>query len=277
MSSLKGISPLFDSYLRVKEKPSRYQTNCNYIQGKLSVSKKDTRMAEPAVSSSQDPDIIPEDYASDDDVCEIEWVNEILCFVDCEILRNLDADILINSSKPAPLNSHANSTSKIDRSTLVQHRNNCNKIFNHCIKLTVFNDCQKDFVSPLASFEIFPDLMKVATALKYIFGSVCKMKNVKTNVLFDRLHESLKNSRHNKVTRKQIQDKKEQEENALAEVVQGAAAVTVPKTRSAPVKIPAKQVAAPSVEATKDAKVKHLFKTHLTHIKHSFNTYLTLI
>ena len=68
MSSLKGISPLFDSYLRVKEKPSRYQTDCNYIQGKLSVSKKDTtRMAEPAVSSSQDPDIIPED-----DVCQIQ-------------------------------------------------------------------------------------------------------------------------------------------------------------------------------------------------------------
>ena len=49
----------------------------------------------------------------------------------------------------------------------------------------------------------------------------------------------------------------------MAEVEQGAAAVTVPKTQSAPVKIPAKQVAAPSADATKDAKVKHLFNTHL--------------
>jgi hypothetical protein len=196
-------------------------------------------------------------------VSEILWVNEILCFVDCQLLRSLDADTIINSSKPAPLTTHANSASKIDRSTLIQQRNQCNKIFNQCIKLTVFNDCQKDFVSPLASFEIFPDLMNVAGALKYIFGSICKMKNVKTNILFDRLHESLKNSRHNKVTRKQMQDKKE-EEAAKAEVEQGAAIVTVPKTTKAPIKIPAKQVAAPSAEATKDAKVKHLFNTHLT-------------
>jgi hypothetical protein len=127
-------------------------------------------MAEPAVSSSQDHDI-HHDNASDVEVSEILWVNEILCFVDCEILRNLDADTIINSSKPAPLNSHASSTSKIERSTLIQQRNNCNKIFNQCIKLTIFNDCQKDYVSPLASFEIFPDLMNVATALKYIFGT----------------------------------------------------------------------------------------------------------
>ena len=261
MSTLKGISPLLDSYLRVQEKPSRYKTNYNYIQGKLSVYKKG--MAEPAVSSSQDHDIHHDDNASDIEVSEILWVKEILCFVDCEILRNIDADTIINSSKPAPLNSHANSTSKIDRSTLIQHRNNCNKIFNHCIKLTVFNDCQKDFVSPLASFEIFPDLMNVATALKHIFGSICKMKNVKTNILFDRLHESLKNSRHNKVTRKQIQEKKEKEEAAADEVVQNtAAAVNEPKNSAAPIKIRAKPVAVPSAVATKNAKVKHLFYTY---------------
>ena len=52
-----------------------------------------------------------------------------------------------------------------------------------------------------------------------------------------------------------MQDKKEKEEAAVDEVVQDAAAVKVPKTSSAPIKIPAKQVAAPSAEATKDAKV----------------------
>ncbi len=142
--------------------------------------------------------------------------------------------------------------------------------FNHCIKLTVFNDCQKDFVSPLASFEIFPDLMNVATALKYIFGRICKMKNFKTNLLFDRLHESLKNFRHNKVTQKQMQDKKEKEEKeeaAAAEVVQDAEPVKVPKTKSVPNKIQAKLVAAPSAaESTNDAKVKVLFNTSITHI-----------
>ena len=66
------------------------------------------------------------------------------------------------------------------------------------------------------------------------------MKNVKTNVLFDRLYESLKNSRQNKVTRKQMQDEKEKEEAAAAKVIQEAEAVMVPETRSAPNKIQAK-------------------------------------
>ncbi len=76
------------------------------------------------------------------------------------------------------------------------------------------------------------------------------MKNVKTTFLFDRLHESLKNFRHNKVTRKQMNAKKEKEEAAAAEAVQEVAAVAVSKMRPAPTKLSAKQNATPSAEAT---------------------------
>jgi hypothetical protein len=58
------------------------------------------------------------------------------------------------------------------------------------------------------------------------------------------------------MTLKLMQDKQEKAEAAAAEVIQETAAVTVPQTRSAPNKIQAKQVAAPSAEATKDANVK---------------------
>jgi hypothetical protein len=64
------------------------------------------------------------------------------------------------------------------------------------------------------------------------------MKNVKVNVIFDRLHDSLKNSRHNKVTRRALLRIKELE--AAAEAAEAAPAEvgepkrTIPKAKTAP-------------------------------------------
>ena len=204
--SQKGISDLYDTYLRIIEQPKKYNSNHKYIQGKLPVvvksSTKSTSntMADVAVPV-EDLTIELEEESDNDGVSEVKWVNEILCFVDCDHLKNLDADVYVNSKSPAKLTTHATSAAKVERSQIKLIRNLVNKVFNNCSNLICFEACQKDFESPLIKFNVFPYLMEIANALKFIFGVVCKMKNVKSNRLYDRLHDTLKNSRHNKATK----------------------------------------------------------------------------
>jgi len=234
--SQKGISDLYDTYLRIIEIPSKYNLNRIYIQGKLpivvnSTTKSANNMTEVAIPVDLS---IDEESGSDkdDDVSEVKWVPELLCFVDCEVLNNLDADIFVNSKMPAALSSHATAAAKLERTNVQVIRNTVNKIFNKSCNMQVFNACQNDFESPLSTFNVFPVLMEFAAALKFIFVSICKMKNVKTNKLFDRLHDTLKNSRHNKVTKK-VKVAKDEDGAETAELVAGPAP-KVAKTRHAP-------------------------------------------
>ena len=126
----------------------------------------------------------------------------ILNFLDTELLFELDADVYINSVAPEELSIHATNAKKTDRVSLKFRRNHVNKLFNSCINLPPFKECHIDIDSALAKFDLYKSLMEIAVAMKDLLVNQCCMVHVKQNKLFDRLHETLKTSRHNAVNRR---------------------------------------------------------------------------
>jgi hypothetical protein len=207
--SQKGISICYDSYLRLLEKPVKFNLKHNYIQGKLTVTKAVQKKG--AAIRMNEAEVI-EDLVSDTeevledsdtaDISTIPFVSDILMFVDIEDFQNWDADITINTQAPEKPNSHATVAAKTVYASIKNQINSCNKVFNFAIHLDVLNHCFEDFAKPLNDHKCFSILKDIASAIQIVFTKKCKMKNVKSNKIFDKLHQALKNARHNALSKK---------------------------------------------------------------------------
>ena len=203
--SQKGISPCYDSYLRILEIPSKYNLKLTYKQGKLNSVVPRARQVAMQENDNAAAAIVIEDKEDEeaDETTKLTPMQMcILNFLDTELLFELDADVYINSNAPAELSVHATNAQKTDRVSLKFLRNHVNKLFNSCINLTPFNEAHEDIDSPLAKFNLYNVLMEIAVAMKDLLVNQCCMTHVKQNKLFDRLHETLKTSRHNAINRR---------------------------------------------------------------------------
>ena len=203
--SQKGISPCYDSYLRLLDIPSKYNLKLNYKQGKITAIVPRARQQAMQENTQTVTEIVVDDNGD-----EVEELGEqftpmqmvILIFLDTELLQGHDADVFINSAAPEELSIHATNVQKTDRVSLNFKRNHVNKLFNSCINLPEFKEAHIDIDSPLTKFNLYPVLMEYAVAIKDLLINECNMIHVKQNKLFDRLHETLKTSRHNAITRR---------------------------------------------------------------------------
>jgi hypothetical protein len=207
--SQKGISICYDSYLRLLENPVKFNLKHNYIQGKLTVTKAvqskgaPIRMNEAAVVEDlvSDTEELLDDSNSAE-VSKIPFVSDIVMFVDIEAFQNWDADITINTPAPEKPNAHALVAAKTVYASIKNQINSCNKVFNFAIHLDVLDHCFHDFSKPLKDLNVFGILKDIAIAIEFVFVNKCKMKNVKSNKLFEKLHQALKNARHNALSKK---------------------------------------------------------------------------
>ena len=207
--SQKGISICYDSYLRLLQKPLKFNLKHNYIQGKLTVV---TKVQPKRAAITMNEAAIVEDLVSDSEdnlnnfdtaeVSSIAFVSDVVMFVDIEAFQNWDADITINTPAPEKPNAHATIAAKASYAAIKNQINSCNKVFNFAIHLDVLDHCFQDFTKPLADHKCFSILKKIATAIEFVFVSKCKMTNVKSNKLFEKLHQALKNARHNAISKR---------------------------------------------------------------------------